>query len=78
MAEILADWVILQIGDGATMRAYLARPQDGCPRAGLLVFQEAFGVNAHIRDVTERFAREGYQALAPELSHRTGIRGGLQ
>jgi carboxymethylenebutenolidase len=36
-----------------------------------LVFQEAFGVNAHIRDVTERFAREGYHALAPELFHRT-------
>ena len=38
------------------MRAYVAHPE-GKPRAGLLVFQEAFGVNAHIRDVTERFAR---------------------
>jgi carboxymethylenebutenolidase len=37
-----------------------------------MVFQEAFGVNAHIRDVTERFAREGYLAIAPELFHRTG------
>jgi carboxymethylenebutenolidase len=37
-----------------------------------LVFQEAFGVNAHIRDVTERFAREGYYTLALELFHRTG------
>jgi carboxymethylenebutenolidase len=36
-----------------------------------MVFQEAFGVNAHIRDVTERFAREGYLAIAPELFHRT-------
>jgi carboxymethylenebutenolidase len=33
--------------------------------------QEAFGVNSHIRDVTERFAREGYLAIAPELFHRT-------
>jgi len=52
------------------MRAYVAHP-DGKPRAGLFVFQEAFGVNAHIRDVTERFAREGYLAISPELFHRT-------
>ncbi len=71
MAEIQADWVTLQVADGTTMRAYLARPRDGRPRAGLLVFQEAFGVNAHIRDIAERFAREGYNALAPELFHRT-------
>ncbi len=52
------------------MRAYVAHPE-GKPRAGLLVFQEAFGVNAHIRDVTERFAREGYLCISPELFHRT-------
>ena len=71
MAGIPTDWVILQVADGTTMRAYVARPENGRPRAGLLVFQEAFGVNAHIRDVAERFAREGYCALAPELFHRT-------
>jgi len=53
------------------MRAYSARPEEGPARAGPLVFQEAFGVNAHIRDVAERFAREGYHCLAPELFHRT-------
>src|SRR5260370_41378665 len=37
-----------------------------------LCFQEIFGVNEHIRDVTSRFAREGYLAAAPELFHRTG------
>ncbi len=41
------------------------------PRA-LIVLQEAFGVNDHIRDVTERFAGAGYYAVAPELFHRTG------
>lgn len=71
MAEIRTEWVDLDVADGTTMRAYVARPQDARPRSGLLVFQEAFGVNAHIRDVTERFAREGYHALAPELFHRT-------
>jgi carboxymethylenebutenolidase len=35
------------------------------------VFQEAFGVNAHIRDVTARFAAAGFVAIAPELFHRT-------
>ena len=46
---------------------------------GLLVFQEAFGVNAHIRDVTERFAKQGYVAIAAELFHRTapGFDGAL-
>ena len=72
MAEIPTEWVSLQVADGTTMRAYFARPPKTPPRAGLLVFQEAFGVNAHIRDITERFAREGYSALAPELFHRTG------
>lgn len=71
MAETRTDWVNLRVADGSTMRAYAARLQSGPPRAGLLVFQEAFGVNEHIRDVTERFAREGYHALAPELFHRS-------
>ncbi len=52
------------------MRAYVARPSGRATR-GLLVFQEAFGVNAHIRDVTERFAAAGFLAIAPELFHRT-------
>jgi carboxymethylenebutenolidase len=64
------EYVTLSVGDGTSTRAYVAHPQ-GQARAGLLVFQEAFGVNAHIRDVTERFAREGYLAISPELFHRT-------
>src|SRR5579872_1678320 len=64
------EYVNLSVSDGTSMRAYVAHPE-GNPRAGLLVFQEAFGVNAHIRDVTERFAREGYLAISPELFHRT-------
>jgi carboxymethylenebutenolidase len=64
------EYVNLSVSDGTSMRAYVAHP-DGKPRAGLLVFQEAFGVNAHIRDVTARFAREGYLCISPELFHRT-------
>jgi carboxymethylenebutenolidase len=64
------EYVTLSVSDGTSMRAYVAHPS-GKPRAGLLVFQEAFGVNPHIKDVTERFAREGYLAISPELFHRT-------
>jgi len=71
MPEIRTEWITLNVADGTTMRAYVARPQDSAPHTGLLVFHEAFGVNTHIRDVTERFAREGYIAIAPELFHRT-------
>jgi carboxymethylenebutenolidase len=39
------------------------------------VFQEAFGVNHHIRNVAERFAEQGYVAIAPELFHRTAPPG---
>lgn len=52
------------------MKAYVSRPASA-PRGGLIVFQEAFGVNPHIRDVTDRFAKEGYLCIAPELFHRT-------
>jgi carboxymethylenebutenolidase len=71
MGKGAGEYVQLNVGDGTTMAAYVARPEGKGPHPGLLVFQEAFGVNAHIRDVTERFAREGYTAIAPELYHRT-------
>ena len=44
--------------------AYLAQPA-GRPRGGIVVVQEIFGVNAHIRAVTDRFADAGYTAIAP-------------
>src|SRR5256885_17134301 len=66
----MSEWVELAVDDGTSMRAYVAKPQ-GAPARGLLVFQEAFGVNAHIRDLAERFAAQGFLAIAPELFHRT-------
>jgi carboxymethylenebutenolidase len=71
MSALRTEKVTLQVGDGTSMDAYIATPVDGGKLPGLLVFQEAFGVNAHIRDVTERFAKQGYVAIAPELFHRT-------
>ena len=71
MGEIASEKVTVEVGDGTTMDAYHAKPQGGGRRPGLLILQEAFGVNAHIRDVADRFAREGFVTLAPELFHRT-------
>jgi carboxymethylenebutenolidase len=70
--EISGAYVQLSVNDGTTMRAWVARPKEEGAHPGLLVFQEAFGVNAHIRDIAGRFAREGFVAVAPELFHRTG------
>ena len=55
--------------DGATIGAYLAQPE-GKPKAGLVVLQEIFGVNQHIREVTDGFAAAGYLAIAPALFDR--------
>jgi carboxymethylenebutenolidase len=62
--------VNLQVGT-KTMGLYVAEP-DGEARGAVIVLQEAFGVNAHIRDVTDRFATAGYVAVAPHLFHRSG------
>jgi carboxymethylenebutenolidase len=59
----------LQTPDGP-MECFEAIPDD--PRGAIVVIQEAFGVNDHIRDVTTRFANEGYRAIAPALYHRAG------
>ncbi|HEV2616862.1 MAG TPA: dienelactone hydrolase family protein [Candidatus Acidoferrales bacterium] len=75
MPEVKTEFVTLKVSDGTTMRAFVAQPKRGSKLPGILVFQEAFGVNGHIRDVTQRFAREGYLAIAPELFHRTAAAG---
>ncbi len=53
------------------MAVFEATP-DGDARGAVIVVQEAFGVNAHIRDVTTRFASAGYHAVAPAYFHRAG------
>lgn len=57
------------------MQAYVAIPEGNGPFPAVIVFQEAFGVNAHVMDVTDRIAKEGYVAIAPELFHRTAHAG---
>jgi carboxymethylenebutenolidase len=70
-------FVSLITSDARTMQAYFAEPfnPEGKSLPGLLVFQEAFGVNKHIRDVVHRFAEHGFIAIAPELFHRTAAPG---
>jgi carboxymethylenebutenolidase len=70
--QIQTERVRIPLAAGGAMGGYLARPADGAPRPAVLVFMEIFGVNPHIRDVTERVAREGYVALAPDYFHRSG------
>jgi carboxymethylenebutenolidase len=59
--------------NGVEGSGYLARPDDaGAPGAahpGVIVIQEWWGLDAHIRDIADRFAREGFVALAPDMYH---------
>jgi carboxymethylenebutenolidase len=61
--------VKLQASDSHLFDAYIAEP-DGKPWGGLVVVQEIFGVNSHIRSVADRFAKEGFFAVAPALFDR--------
>ncbi len=55
--------------NGRNVSAYLATPSGAGPFPAVIVIQEWWGLNAHIRDVAERSAREGYVSLAPDLYH---------
>jgi carboxymethylenebutenolidase len=59
-------------GDGMTMTGYVARPSDKGPHPGMIVIQEWWGLNEHIKDISRRFARAGYVAIAPDLYSRLG------
>lgn len=67
--------VSINTSDGKKFDAYMATPGSGAG-PGLLVIQEIFGVNAHIRDVVEQYAEEGYFAIAPDLFWR--VQPGVQ
>lgn len=61
--------VTLTASDGFKFSAYRADPK-GTPKGAVVVIQEIFGVNHHIKAVTDRFAEEGYAAIAPALFDR--------
>lgn len=57
--------------EAGKMGVYEARPKDDKPHPAVIVFQEAFGVNDHIKKVTDRVAEAGYVAVSPELFYRS-------
>ena len=65
----MGEHVQLSAADGHEFDAYVARPTTTAT-AGLVVLQEAFGVNRHIRSVTDAFAKDGFLAVAPALFDR--------
>jgi carboxymethylenebutenolidase len=65
----MSEHVKLEANDGHKLDAYVAHPK-GEPLAGLVVVQEIFGVNRHIRSVTDGYAKEGFLAVAPALFDR--------
>lgn len=70
------NYIELKVADGSSMAAYVAFPEANAAGASaIIVLQEAFGVNNHIRNVADRFAAAGYVAVAPELFHRTAPKG---
>jgi carboxymethylenebutenolidase len=71
----MGDFTTLMARDGHEFQAYLAAAP-GRPRGAIVVLQEIFGVNPHIRAVTDGFAAEGYTAIAPALFDR--IRRGIE
>lgn len=68
-AEIRTENVTVPNGD-LQIAAYLAQPAAEGKFPAVIVIQEIFGVNAHIREVTERIAKEGYVAIAPAIYQR--------
>lgn len=65
----MGAFITLAASDGHKFSAYEAKP-GGKYRGGLLVIPEIFGVNAHIRNVADGYAAEGYHVLAPCLFDR--------
>lgn len=71
----MSETARLTAQDGQELDAYVARPA-GKPVAGLVVIQEIFGVNSHIRSVADGYARDGFLVIAPAIFDR--IERGVQ
>jgi len=65
----MGTMIELQAADGTQVPAYEARPA-GAPKGAVVVIQEIFGVNSHIRNVADGYAVQGYLAVAPACFHR--------
>jgi len=65
----MSETIDLIAADGTRIPAHVAKPA-GKPKGGLVVVQEIFGVNQHIRAVADGYAKDGYLAVAPHIFHR--------
>ncbi len=65
----MGQMIELKTKDGKTISAYKAEPA-GKPRGGIVVIQEIWGVNSHIRSVADGYAKDGYAAIAPAIFDR--------
>ena len=65
----MGEFTDLRSSDGFTFPAYIAQPA-GKARGGIVVLQEIFGVNSHIRSVADGYAKDGYFVVAPATFHR--------
>jgi carboxymethylenebutenolidase len=65
----MGSFIQLSAADGTQIPAYVAQPETPA-NAAVVVIQEIFGVNAHIREVADAYAKEGYLAIAPAMFHR--------
>ena len=65
----MGEMIQLKSADGTVVPTYVARPSV-TPKGAVVVVQEIFGVNSHIRQVTDGYAAEGYVAVAPAAFHR--------
>ena len=63
----MGELVEYQAGAGGVAKAWVGRPGANANGKGILVLQEMWGLVPHIKDVTDRFARAGYVAVAPDL-----------
>src|SRR5216684_774434 len=68
--DVISEQVMVPT-DGLQMPCHLARPKTGGPFPGLVVVMEAFGLNNHIKSITDRFAAEGFVAISPNLYFRS-------
>jgi carboxymethylenebutenolidase len=69
MMDVMSEWIKLKAEDGHELTAYVARPA-GKTVGALILIQEIFGVNAHIRSVADGYAKDGFLVVAPALFDR--------
>jgi len=65
----MGQFIELKAADGQLIPAYVAQPKEQA-KGGIVVIQEIFGVNSHIRAVADGYAADGYLAVAPAIFHR--------